>query len=244
MFEVGQPEDATRLLPLVQQLYQEQMKGGADVADAQILADERGGRLIVTARTNQLIKIEQIISKLVTGKIEPKQRETRVYNLNSTTADELVSMVKSVYQQEIRKHPEILSSQALILPDTMANRLIVSGMVDELEIIDGIIQKLDQVSTQSGNTRTFELKHAQADQVASLLSTTLVRYSPNSGRTFPRVTVGIDTNNNTLIVSGQPADLAAASIIIEKLDSNAEGSNKQLRIFSISGGNTADFASG
>ncbi|HMJ88798.1 MAG TPA: secretin N-terminal domain-containing protein, partial [Candidatus Acidoferrum sp.] len=243
MFEVGQPEDVARILPLVQQLYREQMKDDAsDPADAQILADERAGRLIVTARPPHLTRIEQIISKLAAGKLAPKERETRVYNLNSTTADDLVTMVRSIYQQEVKKHPEIASPQALILPDPMANRLIVAGAVDELNIIDEVIKKLDQVSTQAGNTRTFELKNAQAEQVAALLSSTLVRWTPGAGRALPRVTVGIDSNNNTLIVSGQPGDLAAASTIIEKLDSNAEGQNKQLRIFPIHGNNTADFA--
>lgn len=244
MFEVGQPEDVTRLLPLVQQLYREQMKDAdaADPADAQILPDERAGRLIVTGRPSHLKKIEEIIAKVAAGKLAPKERETRVYNLNSTTADELVQMVRSVYQQEVKKRPEIGTPQALILPDAMSNRLIVSGAVDELSLIEEIIRKLDQVSTQAGNTRTFELKHAQADQVATLLSTTLVRWTPGAGRVLPRITVGIDANNNTLIVSGQPADLAAAATIIEKLDNNAEGSNKQLRIFPVHGSNTADFA--
>ncbi len=243
MFPVGQPEDVTRILPLVQQLYREQMKDEpGDAADAQILGDERGGRLIVTGRPAHLTRIEQIITKLVAGKLAPKERETRVYNLNSTTADDLVAMVRSVYQQEVKKHPEIATPQALILPDPMSNRLIVSGDVEELNIIDEVVKKLDQVSAQAGNTRTFELKNAQAEQVASLLSSTLVRFVPGSGRSFPRVTVGIDANNNTLIVSGQPADLAAAAGIIEKLDSNAAGQNKQLRIFPIHGSNTADFA--
>jgi len=243
LFEVGQPEDVARILPLVQQLYREQMKDEpADPADAQILGDERAGRLIVTGRPAHLERIERIISRLVSGKLAPKERDTRVYNLNSTTADELVAMVRSVYQQELRKHPEIAAPQALILPDTMANRLIVSGTVEELNIIDEVVKKLDQVSAQAGNTRTFELKNAQAEQVAALLSSTLVRWTPGAGRSLPRVTVGIDANNNTLIVSGQPADLAAASTIIEKLDSNAAGQNKQLRIFPVHGSNTADFA--
>lgn len=243
MFDVGQPEDVTRILPLVQQLYREQMKDEpADPADAQILGDERAGRLIVTGRPAHLTRIEQIVTKLVSGKLPPKERETRVYNLNSTTADDLVPLVRSVYQQEVKKHPEIATPQALILPDPMSNRLIVSGAVDELNIIDEVVKKLDQVSTQAGNTRTFELKNAQADQVAALLSSTLVRFLPGGGRSLPRITVGIDSNNNTLIVSGQPADLAAASTIIEKLDSNAAGQNKQLRIFPIHGSNTSDFA--
>jgi type II secretion system protein D len=232
---------AATLLPTLSRLYEEQEKG-KKTRPATIVPEATGKRLMIYGSEEQVTAIRQIVEKLETG-TRTSDQETRVYNLNSTTADDLVTMVRSVYQQEIKKHPEISSSQALILPDALSNRLIVSGSVDELNIIEGVINKLDQVSTQTGNTRTFELKNAQAEQVATLLSTTLTRFVPGAGRAIPRVTVGIDTNNNTLIVSGQPADLAAASTIIEKLDSNAAGSNKQLRIFPIHGGNTADFAS-
>src|SRR5688572_4688798 len=232
---------AATLLPTLSRLYEEQEKG-KKTRPATIVPEATGKRLMIYGSEEQVTAIRQIVEKLETG-ARTGDQETRVYNLNSTTADDLVTMVRSVYQQEIKKHPEITSAQALILPDALSNRLIVSGPLDELNIIEGVINKLDQVSTQTGNTRTFELKNAQAEQVATLLSTTLTRFVPGAGRSVPRVTVGIDTNNNTLIVSGQPADLAAASTIIEKLDSNAAGSNKQLRIFPIHGGNTADFAS-
>lgn len=237
--ELKQGSTAT-LMPVLTRLYEEQEKG-KKTRPATIVPEASGKRLMIYGSDEQVNAIKEIVTKLETG-ARSDERETRVYNLNSTTADELVTMVRSVYQQEIKKRPEIVSPQALILADALSNRLIVSGMIDELNILDEIIKKLDQVSAQTGNTRTFELKNAQADQVATLLSTTLVRWQPGSGRSIPRVTVGIDANNNTLIVSGQPADLAAASTIIEKLDSNAAGSNKQLRIFPVHGGNTADFA--
>ncbi|HET6406929.1 MAG TPA: secretin N-terminal domain-containing protein, partial [Chthoniobacteraceae bacterium] len=231
--------NAANLLPTLSRLYEEREKG-KKTRPATIVPEASGRKLMIYGSEEQVAAIREIVEKLETG-ARTGDQETRVYNLNSTTADELVSMVRSVYQQELKKHPELGAGQALILPDALSNRIIVSGIVDELSIIEGIITKLDQVSTQTGNTRTFELKNAQADQVATLLSTTLVRFVPNAGRTIPRVTVGIDANNNALIVSGQPADLAAASTIIEKLDSNAAGSTKQLRIFPVHGGNTADF---
>lgn len=232
---------AATLLPVVTRLYEEREKG-SKTRPATILPEASGKRLMIYGSEEQVAAIREIVEKLQTG-ARTGEQETRVYNLNSTTADELVSMVRSLYQQELKTRPELGPAQALLLPDALSNRIIVSGPTEELAIIEGIINKLDQVSTQTGNTRTFQLKNAQAEQVATLLSTTLTRFVPGAGRSFPRVTVGIDPNNNTLIVSGQPADLAAASTIIEKLDSNAAGSNKQLRIFPIHGGNTADFAS-
>jgi type II secretion system protein D len=231
---------AATLLPVVTRLYEEQQKG-KNGRPATILPEASGKRLMIYGSPEQVAAIREIVSKLEDG-ARPDERETRVYNLNSTTADELVTMVRSVYQQEIKKRPEITNPQALILPDSLSNRLIVSGSVDELNIIEGIIQKLDQVSEQTGNTRTFQLKNARADQVATLLSTTLVRFIPNANRTVPRVTVGIDANNNTIIVSGQPADLAAASTIVEKLDDGTNRKERQMRILALKSGKATELA--
>src|SRR5205814_10119332 len=139
-------------------------------------------RLIVTARTAHLEKIEAIISQLVATKLQPKQRETRIYNLNTTTAADLSQTVKTVYQEELKKNSAISTPQALILPDAGSNRLIVSGPVEELEIIEGIIKKLDEVNPQSAGTRTFQLKSISVDLVASVLSNALVRFEPSAGR--------------------------------------------------------------
>src|SRR5262249_14692195 len=62
IIDIGSVEELQRLSPLVQQLYREQLRGKetSDPADAQFLPDSPTGRLIVTARTNQIQQIETI----------------------------------------------------------------------------------------------------------------------------------------------------------------------------------------
>lgn len=244
MFEVGNPEDVQRLVPLVQQLYKEQMRGNdvSDPADAQILGDERGGQIIVTGRPGHVAQIEAIVTKLVSAKLPPKQRETRIYNLNTSTAAELVVTVKALYAEELKKHPNIPASQVLILPDGISNRLIVSGLLEEVEIVEGLVMKLDEVSPQPGGARFFKLKSADADQVSTVLSTALVQLDRTNGRSVPRISIGIDKVGNTLVVSGDPKDLSAAASIIEQLDGAAEKQPRQMRILTVKSGRAAELS--
>lgn len=243
MFEVGYASEVTRLLPLVQQLYREQTKSNdaSNPPDAQFLPDEKGGRIIVTARPAQLPQIETIIKQLTVANPKGKERETRIYNLNATTATELVTTLRAVYTEELKKHPEI-TPEALILPDQNANRLIISGLLEEIEIIEGLVKRLDEVSPVSANTRMFQLKTASVDQVSSILSTTLVQRERATGRNVARVSIGVDLNSNNIIVSGLPADLNAAASIIEQLDSGTEQYNRQVRILPLKAGKAADLA--
>jgi type II secretion system protein D len=240
-FPVGQPEDVARILPLLQQLYREQTKDEAqEAAETQILADS--GRLIVTARTNQIAKIEGILEQLRSTNPPDSNFETRIYNLSSSTATELAQTVTSLYQDEVKRNPALSTTKALILPDAFANRLIVSGSTNQLASIEQIVKQLDQTSPQTGGTRVFKLKASDASQVASVLSSSLVELDHNTMRTVPRVSVGADTNSNSLVVSGQAKDLNAAAVIIEQLDSSTNVLERQIRILPLKSGGAAQFA--
>jgi type II secretory pathway component GspD/PulD (secretin) len=81
----------------------------------------------------------------------------------------------------------------------------------------------------------FKLKSAEAEQVGTILSSSLVQITPY-GRSVPRVTVGTDTQNNLLIVSGNPTDLQAAGIIVEQMDSIMTKEPRQMRVVALKSG--------
>ena len=166
----------------------------------------------------------------------------RVYELTSTSAPELAITVKSLYQQAIKGHPTSPARQALVLPDVNANRLIVSGTTNDLKLIDEIVQKIDKTEAQTGRTRVFKLKLAEAQQVGTILSTALVQIGPN-GRSTPRVSVGTDLQNNLLIVSGAPQDLQSAAVIVEQMDAMLAKEPRQMRVLPLTNGLASEVAS-
>ncbi len=242
-FEVGNASDVQRLLPLVRQLYQDQWKdkGEADPADAQIVGDPRTGRLIVTGKAEHLDQIEAILNQLSTGKPTSDTRDTKVYDLTNAIAIDLANTVRTLYQDQAKSRLGTLPPDTLILADASANRLIVSGETNELQVVEGIIKQLDSVSPQSASTRVFKLKMAEAEQVALVLSTALSRITP-SGRNIPRVSVGTDKQNNVLIVSGEAKDLQAAAVIVEQMDAILAKEPRQMHLIQLKNGVASEVA--
>ncbi len=243
LFEVGPAEEVARLLPMVQQLYQDHWKSrdAGDPADSTILPDAANGRLVVTGKPEHIKEIEQILNQLGSSATNLLARETRVYDLNTTTAAEISVTVKTLYQEQLKARPVAPSSQAAILPDVAANRLIVSGATNELLVIDEIVKKLDKVDGQTGRTRVFKLKTAEAEQVATVLSTALTQVTAY-GRAIPRVSVGADKQNNLLIVSGDPKDLQSAGVIVEQMDAMLARETRQMRILPLKKGVASEVA--
>ncbi len=218
-FDVGTASDVARILPIVQQLYTDRWKDRADTdpADAQIVPDSKGGRLIISGKAEHLKQIEAILSQLGTGKPHAQVRETRIIDLSTATAIELAPTVRTLYTEEAKGRLGPDTADTLITPDTGGNRLILVGDTNELAVVEGIVRKLDRTSAQSSSARVFKIKSADPDKVAEILTASLVRIDAN-GRVRPRATVSVDAKTRTLIVTGDPKELQGVSLIIEQLD--------------------------
>jgi type II secretion system protein D len=241
VFDVGLPDEVTRLQPLVQQLYLDKWKdkAAADPADAQIVPDTKNGRLIVSGRPDHVQEIGAILTSMIAASTNATPADTRVYDLTSSSAIELATTVKTLYQEQIKTRASIPAAQPLILPDAAANRLVVSGATNELAVIENIVKKLDKADGQSGTARVFKLKSAEPAQIAALLSSALVK-TDVYGRQLPRVSVGADDRNSMLIVSGEAKDLQAASVIIEQMDAGGVSEARQMRIIPLKSGLASD----
>jgi len=219
MIEVGSANDVARLLPIVQKLYAEQWKDKpeTDPADAQIVADPQGGRVIVTGRPEHVKEIEGILQKLGTAKAKPQARETRLFDLTTASATELAATLKLLYAEDAKARFGAQTPDTLIMPDTSANRVIAVGDTTELNAIADLVKKLDSTAGQSATARVFKIKSADPAKVAEVLTTALVRFDA-AGRPQKRVSVSVDAKTRTLIVTGDAKELSAVPAIIEQLD--------------------------
>ena len=217
--EVGTANDVARLLPIVQKLYTEQWKDKpeTDPADAQIVADPQGGRLIVTGRPDHVKEIESLLQKLGTGKARTQVRDTRIFDLTAASAVELATTVKMLYLEQAKGRFGAQTPDTLITPDTGANRLIVVGDTAEVEAVADLVKKLDTTGGQSSTARVFKIKSADPAKVAEVLGTALVRFDA-AGRAQKRVSISVDAKTRTLIVTGDAKELSAVPAIIEQLD--------------------------
>jgi type II secretion system protein D len=242
LIEIGQADEMQRLLPLVQQIYREHWrdKGPADPADAQIVADTRNARFVVTARTNHIAEIENIIAQLRSGTSDQVPRETRIYDLTTATAAELSETVRSLYREQAKNRPGVRVEDTSIFPDASANRLIVTAATNELDVVEDIVKKLDKVSAQSASVRVFKLKAAEPDKVAEILSTALVTYDAY-GRPRKRVSISVDPKSRTIIAAGDPKELQGVSVVVEQLDSTLGGQpERRMKVLPVKSGKASD----
>ncbi len=242
-FDIGDATELARVQPLVQQLYTDRWrdKPANDPADATIISDAKNARLLVTGRPEHLKEIETILAKVATPATNTEPRDTRVYELNTASASELATTVQALYREQMRGRVVPIFGQARVFPDVADNRLIVSGSTNELNSVEGIINKLDSATMKTGNARVFKLKNAQADQVATILSASLTDIRPGGTR-IPRVSVGSDLQNNMLIVSGPPKDIQSAAVIVEQLDGVPAKEPRQMQIVPLKSGLATDVA--
>jgi len=235
MVPVGTVDELNRLQPLVQQLYNDRFLGrdASDPADASIIADAKNARFILTGRTNQLREIESIIGTLRGGAPESVTRDTRIIDLTSANAVELVPTLRTLYQEQVKNRPGSFAADTLITPDVNGNRLILTGATNELALLEDLIQKLDKVGAQSASTRVFKVKSADPDKVVEILGAALVRYDAY-GRPQKRVSVVTDSKTRTIIATGDAKELQSASVIIEQLDSSLGASaGRTMRVLPV-----------
>jgi type II secretion system protein D len=236
-FEVGTAADVQRLLPIVQQLYQDHWKEKAetDPADAQIVGDALAGRIIASGKAEHLKHIETILQQLGAGASRPRSqtRDTRVLDLSTASAVELSTTVRTLYLEEAKPRFGAQVPDTLITPDPGGNRLILVGETNELEAVEAIVRKLDKVSAQSATARVFKLKSADPTKVAEILTTSLVRYDAY-GRPQKRASVSVDSKTRTLIVTGDPKELTSVATIIEQLDQSLGAqTNRMMKVITL-----------
>ena len=90
---------------------------------------------------------------------EGRQRLLKVFSLKHIQAGELKEKIRGV-----------LSDKATIETDDRANQIIVSDYNDNLRLLEKLIAEIDVVSRSDSVIRIYSLKHADAEELANLLS--------------------------------------------------------------------------
>ncbi len=223
VIKLGDTSEVERLQSLAEQVYMDRFKGSTEnPADAQILADPAAQSLVVSGRNEHVKAIEEIVAELRLKTKLTRPRITRVYDLKNAQATTLAATVTQLYTEKLKDQPGANPDQVLVLPDATSNRLIVMAPDDEFDVLEGIIQQVDQVSLQTAGTRIFKLQANDPAQVATILSGAISGISAVS-----------DPKSNSLIVSGEPEDLQAASVIIEQLDNLTDKPNRAVQVFTL-----------
>ena len=261
--------NATSVSQIIQGLYRD--AGATSGPSVAISVDERINALVVSAGENDLKRIQELAKQLDTDEVS-RVSEIRVFALKHASATDLALLLNTA----LNTKPQNLTSQSadrqellqfitrtvednelvttglregvLITPDPRTNSLVVSAPVDNMELIEQVINKLDSSSPQIAQIKVFQLDNADAARMAEVLTSlfrleavggeansrsiryTLVKPSntSNEGAGEPTIgtaeqnalTVTVDIRTNSLLVGGSEHYVSLAIQIISELDSS------------------------
>lgn len=88
--------NAAELTPLIQQLYQEQIKGTSEPpgGPATLMTDAKNNRIMVSGAEREIVRVEAIIRQLDPAGQKSAKEETRIIRLKTAIASDIASLVE------------------------------------------------------------------------------------------------------------------------------------------------------
>jgi len=229
---------AGELEPLVREILaarlREEIPGGDARADGllEVSSDRKTNMLIIQAPESVMSIAAEVIEQLDSGKGVLADPVVRVRALNFADPANIATA--------LRETLPTVTSPVTGAPVEMrfvaapgSNALIMVGLAEDLDLVDAMIEPLDATpSTDAVDARTFELKHAEARELAPIIERMLVDQVNNDPRIMmerlrrsrgqmaavPGIKVDSDPRTNTLVVSGPKQMVALARSLIDQLD--------------------------
>ncbi len=153
----------------------------------------RNNAFLITDSITNLQKIEKLVEQLDRPQLELVV--TKSYTLKNAMAADLVNKLTSMLRTPAVASggaPFRLSTGTTFLADERTNRVLLMGSADQHDFFDKLIETLDQKSNPNTKTDVIFLRHADAQQVATLV-TSLV-----TGQTTAAARAGNTVRSTTL----------------------------------------------
>lgn len=166
----------------------------------------RNNAFLITDSITNLQKIEKLVEQLDRPQLELVV--TKSYTLKNAMAADLVTKLTSMLRSPATVSggaPFRLSTGTTFLADERTNRVLLMGSADQHDFFDKLIETLDQKSNPNTKTDVIFLRHADAQQVATLV-TSLV-----TGQTTAAARAGNTVRSTTLNRTPTPVAPTAAT---------------------------------
>jgi len=166
----------------------------------------RNNAFLITDSITNLQKIEKLVEQLDRPQLDLVV--TKSYTLKNAMATDMVAKLTAMLrtpQVASGGAPFRLSTGTTFLADERTNRVLLMGSADQHDFFDKLIETLDQKSNPNTKTDVIFLRHADAQQVATLI-TSLV-----TGQTTAAARAGNNVRNATVNRTPTPVAAPAAA---------------------------------
>jgi len=223
-------------------------RGSEQTDEPQITVDTRLNALIIKAKTEDFPMIEQLIEELDIALPESKE-EPRIFPLKYADARDVAELLNDLFSDRetssgffffMTRQQSIsgLSGKVKVIADPGTNSLVVIASSPRgFEVVEKMLADLDQLSPEFGSTIVIPLKHANAEELATSLTSLFEEdtrsRSGGGGYWFMggsdttdreinnmigNVRVIADVRTNSLIVSTPVQNMDPIRKIVEDLD--------------------------
>ena len=153
----------------------------------------RNNAFLITDSITNLQKIENLVTQLDRPQLDLVV--TKSYTLKNAMATDLVNKLTAMLRTQAVASggaPFRLSTGTTFLADERTNRVLLMGSADQHDFFDKLIETLDQKSNPNTKTDVIFLRHADAQAVATLVTSLVTGQAAAAGRagnTFRSATV-------------------------------------------------------
>jgi general secretion pathway protein D len=187
----------------------------------------RNNALLITDSISNLQKIETL-----TMQIDRPQLDlvvTKSYVLKNAMATDMVNKLTSMLRSPATVSggaPFRLSTGTTFLADERTNRVLLMGSADQHDFFDKLIDTLDQKSNPNTKTDVIFLRHADAQQVATLVTslvtgqTTAAARAGNSVRSATVNRTPVPTTSSSSSAAAAAAAAGASQMGADEFSSN------------------------
>lgn len=212
---------------------------GSAGQEVRLWPDRTSNRLIVAAPKSKLPEVKRLIDLLDTQK--PQDVGIRVIQLKHVSAEDLVKEIAPLYQ---KMSGASLKDVIEVTANIRSNSLIILSSEPNFKAIKTLTDTLDTEEAQERVMQAFQLKNADAEDVAEKLqelnenSNSTARYvyyypGSSSGGNGNKISVVSDRRRNTVIVQAPPGAMISIGEMISELDKPITDDSLAPRIYPL-----------
>ncbi|MDA0660948.1 MAG: hypothetical protein O3C60_19270 [Planctomycetota bacterium] len=209
------------------------------LADARVSADPRANAIVVTAPSESMELITELIRQL--DSLPGAEAQIKVFTISNGDASSLAEMLQDLFGQEANRNNQGgpafqtagTSDDGTLVPlrftvDERTNTIIASGSMADLEVVEAILLRLDDDDRDQRESTVYRLRNSRARDVADAINEFLrsersvQEIAPSSVSPFEQiereVVVVAEDVSNSLIISATPRYFEIVMGLVKQLD--------------------------
>ncbi|MGV3773205.1 MAG: secretin N-terminal domain-containing protein [Verrucomicrobiales bacterium] len=212
---------------------------GGGAGNFKIWPDKTSNRLIVAAPKEQMPEVQRLIDLMDTEK--QLDYSIRTLPLKNVSAEDLVREIAPLYQKMASKGKESVEVSA----NSRSNSLIIMSSEAQFRAIEKLIESLDTEEAQEKVMQVFELRNADAEEVAKQITDLnqdqdaqsrnpyIFFSSSMSQKSTKKINVVADKRRNSLMVQAPPSQMEGIGKLIAELDEPITDDSLAPRIYRL-----------